>query len=141
MISTETNLKFENGFATEQRFGLRKWIENWCALFSDHTKQEEWGATLSSQIKVIGLTPEELSGMTFLDFLTRQHTLGKWDIRIPRGTVRKNSVARFEIRCELETFLDGVVTCSGHAKVLVKFISGKYLILGIHIEPRIRVVL
>lgn len=130
----ELNIYFDRDIATEPRFNLRRWFENFVEAINIGNL-EYWQNSLSDSLSVVDLTEEELTKQTLITYLlhpTKRVEFYELEVEVEDGVYR--------MKGELETFQEGFMVFEGQFEMhITQTASNTFLILGLTCYPRIRV--
>lgn len=136
-LDVQSKIDFDRSIGTEDRFNLRKWFGKLVEVLNQSNPQI-WDEVLATDLVVTGFLDEEMDRSEFETYLTRQFEEGDFVIRYP-GLKATFRVGEFILTGNLESFVDGVLTCAGDVELRVVKHEDNFVLQVQNLSPRFRV--
>lgn len=136
-ISTESRMEFDYSVATEDRFALRKWLEQLVEAIN-YNDRGMYTDRLYDNLTVEGFTAQPMGKASYLSWLADRALQHKVHvIRFPTLRIKlKNNLYR--LVGTFEEFVDGLLSYEGSIELLVVKTDDNFQLATMKFFPRLR---
>src|SRR3989344_5111781 len=135
-LDIESKMEFDRSVGTEDRFNLRKWLEQFIVALNK-SNPKIWEEVIPSDFVNTGLTDEPLGLRDFISYMRNQYELGEYVARYPKLKIKYRE-DMFMIKGTFESFLDNILTFEGDAELIIEKQEDTFHLIKETLYPRFR---
>jgi hypothetical protein len=136
-ISTESKMDFDYSVTTEDRFALRKWLEQLVEAVN-YNDREVYAPMLGDQLIVEGFSDEPMDQAAYLAFLEQRGSQKSARvIRFPDLSIKFHHYL-YHLRGTYEEFVDGILSYEGSIDMTVAKQEDSFILVTVKFYPRLR---
>jgi len=137
-ISTESKMDFDYSVATEDRFALRKWLEELVEAVN-YNDRGVYGGRLAENLTVEGFTEQPMGRESYLQYLNGRATEhAARIIRFPALQIKFKDHL-YHLAGTYEEFVNGILSYEGRIDLAIVKKEGGFQLVSVKFDPRLRV--
>ena len=137
-ISTESKMDFDNSVSTEDRFALRKWLDELVEAVN-YNDRGVYGDRLAENLTVEGFTEQPMDRESYLQYLNSRATEpAARIIRFPALQIKFKHYL-YPLAGTYEEFVNGILSYEGRVNLAIVKKDGGFQLVSLKFDPRLRV--